>query len=80
MWLATPNGANRQVIRWTVINDPAKVHRIAEMTIEWMQAVKEKNPALYEEANLELFVEPWELGQDRISRGAPCILMACARR
>jgi Fe-S-cluster-containing hydrogenase component 2 len=73
-----PNGANRQVIRWVVINDPEKVHRIAEMTIEWMKAVKEKNPALYEEAKLELFVEPWELGQDRISRGAPCIIMACA--
>ena len=73
-----PNGANRQVIRWVVINDPAKVHRIAGMTIEWMKAVKEKNPAFYEEAKLELFVEPWELGQDRISRGAPCIIMACA--
>ena len=73
-----PNGANRQLVRWVVINDPAKVHRIAEMTIEWMKAVKEKNPALYQEAKLELFVEPWELGQDRISRGAPCIIMACA--
>ncbi len=73
-----PNGANRQVIRWVVINDPAKVHRMAEMTIDWMKIVKQKNPALYEEAKLELFVEPWELGQDRISRGAPCILMACA--
>ena len=73
-----PNGANRQVIRWVVINDPAKVHRIAEMTIEWMKVVKEKKPALYEEAKLELFVEPWELGQDRISRGAPCVIMACA--
>ena len=73
-----PNGANRQVIRWIVVNDPARVHRIAEMTIEWMKVVKEKKPALYEEARLELFVEPWDLGQDRISRGAPCIIMACA--
>jgi nitroreductase/NAD-dependent dihydropyrimidine dehydrogenase PreA subunit len=70
-----PNGANRQIIRWLVINDQAKVHRIAEMTIDWMKVVKEKNPALYQEAKLELFVEPWELGQDRISRGAPCIIM-----
>jgi len=75
-----PNGANRQVIHWVVVNDPEKVHRIAEMTIDWMKIVKEKNPALYEEAKLELFVEPWELGQDRISRGAPCIIMACARK
>jgi len=73
-----PNGANRQVIRWVVINDPAKVHRIAGMTIDWMKIVKDKNPALYQEAKLELFVEPWELGQDRISREAPCIILACA--
>ena len=36
--------------------------------------------ALYEEAKLELFVEPWALGQDRISAAAPCIIMACAPR
>ena len=73
-----PNGANRQVIRWLVINNPAEVHRIAGMTIDWMKSVKDTNPALYQEAKLELFVEPWEAGKDRISRGAPCILMAYA--
>jgi nitroreductase/NAD-dependent dihydropyrimidine dehydrogenase PreA subunit len=73
-----PNGANRQVIRWFVVNNPAKVHQVAEMTIDWMKAVKEKNPALYAEANLELFVAAWDGGKDRISRGAPCIIMACA--
>ena len=73
-----PNGANRQVVRWFVVNDPERVHRIAELTIDWMKAMKEQNPALYEEANLELFIEPWELGQDHISRGAPCIMVASA--
>jgi len=73
-----PNGANRQVIRWVVINDPAQVRRVAGMTIEWMKTVKEKNPALYQEANLELFVDPWEAGEDRISRGAPSVVMALA--
>jgi nitroreductase/NAD-dependent dihydropyrimidine dehydrogenase PreA subunit len=75
-----PNGANRQVIRWLVINDPAEVHRIAGMTIDWMRIVKDKNPALYQEAKLELFVEPWEAGQDRISRGAPCAILAYAQK
>ena len=75
-----PNGANRQVVRWLVINDPAEVRRIAEMTIEWMKAVKEKNPALYQEAKLELFVDPWEAGQDRISREAPCVILAYANK
>ncbi|MCU0378379.1 MAG: nitroreductase family protein [Bacteroidales bacterium] len=73
-----PNGANRQLVRWLVINDHARVHQIAEMTIDWMKIVREKNPALYEEAKLELFVAPWESGSDRISRGAPCIITACA--
>ncbi len=73
-----PNGANRQVIKWIVINNPAKAHQMAKMTIDWMKIVKEKNPALYQEAKLELFVEPWDLGQDRISRGAPCVIVAIA--
>ena len=73
-----PNGANRQIVSWLVINDPERVHRVAEMTIDWMKLVKEKNPALYQEANLELFVSSWDGGKDRISRGAPCIIMAYA--
>jgi ferredoxin len=73
-----PNGANRQVIGWVVVNDPAKVRQVAEMTIDWMRIVKEKNPAFYQEANLETFVAAWDGGKDRISRGAPCIIMACA--
>ena len=73
-----PNGANRQVIHWVVVNDPAKVHQLAKLTIDWMKAVKEKNRALYDEANLELFIDPWEAGEDHISRGAPCIIMATA--
>jgi nitroreductase/NAD-dependent dihydropyrimidine dehydrogenase PreA subunit len=73
-----PNGANRQLVRWLVINDPAKAHRIAEMTIDWMKIVKEKNPALYQEAKLEVFVEAWDGGKDRISRGAPCAIIAYA--
>jgi nitroreductase/NAD-dependent dihydropyrimidine dehydrogenase PreA subunit len=73
-----PNGANRQVIRWVVVNDPVKVRQAAEMTIEWMKLVKEKNPALYQEANLETFVSAWDGGTDRIARGAACLLMACA--
>jgi len=73
-----PNGANRQVIRWLVIDDPAEVRRVAQMTVDWMKAVKDKNPALYQEAKLDLFVETWEAGQDRIARGAPCVIQAWA--
>jgi nitroreductase/NAD-dependent dihydropyrimidine dehydrogenase PreA subunit len=73
-----PNGANRQVVRWVVVADPSNVHRIAELTIEWMKVVKDAKPELYEEARLELFVKPWDDGHDRISRGAPCVIQAWA--
>lgn len=73
-----PNGANRQIVRWVVVNDPVKVHQIAGMTIDWMKLVKEKNPAVYKEANLEVFIEGWEGGKDPISRDAPCVIIACA--
>jgi len=65
-----PNGANRQLLRWLVVNDPAKVHRISEMTIDWMKAVKEKNPALYQEANLEVFVRPGTGARTASPRGS----------
>jgi nitroreductase/NAD-dependent dihydropyrimidine dehydrogenase PreA subunit len=73
-----PNGANRQVIKWIVVNDSVKAHQMAKMTIDWMKAVREKNPALYQEANLEVFVSSWDGGENRISRGAPCVVVACA--
>jgi nitroreductase len=75
-----PNGANRQAVRRLVINEPAEVHRIAGMTIDWMKSVRDTNNALYQEAKLELFVEPWEAGEDRISRGTPCVIQAHARK
>jgi len=73
-----PNGGNRQLVRWVVIDDPAKVRRTAEMTVEWMKGVRETNPALYQEAKLDVFVETWDAGQDQISRGAPCVVQAWA--
>lgn len=70
------NGGNRQVLHWVVINDPAKVHQVAELTIDWMKSVKDTNPELYHEAKLEIFINNWAAGKDHISRGAPCIIQA----
>jgi len=73
-----PNGGNRQIVRWVVISEPAKVRKIAEMSIDWMKSVKESNPALYAEAKLELFTSAWDAGNDQMSRGAPCFIQAWA--
>lgn len=73
-----PNGGNRQVLRWLVINDPVEVRRIAVMTMDWIKNVKEKKPEVFEAANMQMFVGPWQAGNDSISRGAPCIIQAYA--
>lgn len=73
-----PHGANRQVVHWVVINDPVKVRRAAEMTIDWMRAAQDSNPALFKEAKLGMFVDAWDAGQDQICRGAPCVIQAWA--
>jgi nitroreductase/Pyruvate/2-oxoacid:ferredoxin oxidoreductase delta subunit len=73
-----PSGGNRQLLRWLVINDPAKVHQVAALTIDWMKSTKDTNPGLYHEAKLEVFIKNWEAGSDHISRGAPCIIQAWA--
>ncbi|MEI2691503.1 MAG: nitroreductase family protein [Anaerolineae bacterium] len=57
-----PNGANRQVIQWVVVNDPDKVHRMAEMTIEWMKVVQDKTPGtLRRKPNWNCLSKPWDL-------------------
>ena len=73
-----PCGANRLIVSWIVISDPAQVRRIAQMSIDWMKSVRESNPAMYKEAKLELFTSAWDAGHDQIARGAPCIIQAWA--
>jgi nitroreductase/NAD-dependent dihydropyrimidine dehydrogenase PreA subunit len=75
-----PSGGNRQgkIVRWVVISDPAQVHRVGQMSIDWMKSVRESNPAMYKEAKLDIFISAWDEGEDQISRGAPCFIQAWA--
>lgn len=75
-----PWGGNRQAdtLQWVVISDPEQVHRVAQMSIDWMKSVRDSNPAMYKEAKLEIFTSAWDEGEDQISRGAPCFIQAWA--
>lgn len=73
-----PSGGNRQIVRWVVVSDPVQVHRVAQMSIDWMKSMRESNPAMHKEAKLEMFTDAWDAGQDQISRGAPCFIQAWA--
>ena len=49
------------------------------MTVDWMKAVKEQEPGALPGGQAGgVRRRPWEAGQDRISRGAPCAIQAWA--
>lgn len=71
-----PTGSNKQQVYWTVISDPDVVHRLAGMVIDF---IKTMLPVTTDEAVLRRFrriVNAWENGRDRITRGAPHLVLA----
>lgn len=75
-----PHGGKSSGASLAAINDPAKVGKIAALTIDWMKNTKDTNPGLYQEAKMEVFIKNWEAGSDQIARGAPCIIQAWANK
>jgi nitroreductase/ferredoxin len=63
-----PTASNSQKVHWIVINDPAKVHDLSAEVIDWMRASGDQVD----------MVAQWEAGDDRVLRGAPTVVVACA--
>jgi nitroreductase/NAD-dependent dihydropyrimidine dehydrogenase PreA subunit len=63
-----PTASNSQKLHWIVVDDAAKVHALSAETMNWIRASS---------GNLKM-LEQWEGGDDRILRGAPAVVMACA--
>ncbi len=73
-----PSGVNRQPVRWLVVYERAKVHRLAEAVIDWMRtAVRDQLP-MVEPFGLARLVAGWDAGRDLISRDAPHLIVAYA--
>jgi nitroreductase/NAD-dependent dihydropyrimidine dehydrogenase PreA subunit len=73
-----PTGSNAQPLEWIVVNDRERVKGIAEMAIEWMRAVLQKDPQPASAPYMPLLVEAWDMGVDTILRGAPGLIVATA--
>jgi nitroreductase/Pyruvate/2-oxoacid:ferredoxin oxidoreductase delta subunit len=68
------SGTNGQPVEWLVIHDPAKVRKIAELTIEWMKSlVNTPHPM---SGYVPALIWAWEHGNDVICRNAPHLLFA----
>jgi nitroreductase/NAD-dependent dihydropyrimidine dehydrogenase PreA subunit len=63
-----PTASNSQKVRWIVVEDAAKVHALAQETVNWIRSSGSSSAML----------EQWDRGYDFILRGAPTVVVACA--
>jgi nitroreductase/NAD-dependent dihydropyrimidine dehydrogenase PreA subunit len=75
-----PTGHNSQCVEWIVLADRDELHRLAEITIDWMRWVIKETPELAKERHLDLVIKRWEGGTDTILRDAPAVIMANAEK
>jgi nitroreductase len=62
-----PTASNSQKVRWIVVNDPAKVHRLSVEAMNGLRVSGLRKDRL----------QQWEQGYDFILRGAPTVIVAC---
>ena len=72
-----PTAENGQLVEWLVLTDPAKIKKMAEMAVDWMRNVLEKNPKAVP-AYMPVVVGAWDMGFDAVLRDAPVLVVASA--
>ncbi len=73
-----PTGTNSQQVKWLVINSREGVKDLAGKVIDLIKhMIREKHP-MADSYRLPLFVKAWDEGTDRISRGAPSLVIVHA--
>ncbi len=72
----SPTAANSQKVKWIVVHDPEKVHKIAAHTVEWMKTEVEKRPNHPYSVQYNGIIRRWGLGEDAVCHSAPHLLIA----
>jgi nitroreductase/NAD-dependent dihydropyrimidine dehydrogenase PreA subunit len=71
-----PTASNRQRVHWVVEQNPAEVHRLAGMVMDWIrQRVQAGDPVAIAGRQDRMLVA-WDRGVDYICRGAPHLVIA----
>jgi len=73
-----PTASNSQLLEWIVIDDPEKIHGLAEMVIEWVRRVLEKDPEPVNAPYMPLLAFAWDMGMDVILHGSHNLVVATA--
>lgn len=71
-----PTGHNTQPVHYLVFESPEEVHRLAELTIDWVRGLEEKQPRLFADLHMDRLLARWDMGEDRICRSAPHVIFA----
>ncbi len=75
-----PSGHNQQPVQWLVIEKRENVKQLAQMTIDWLRELPEKDPAFAEMLQSQALVLGWDFGIDVITHEAPHLIIAHAQK
>lgn len=70
-----PTGSNKQQVYWTLFQNPEEVHKLAGMVVDFFKIML---PVVTDDASARRFqriVDAWENGSDRVTRGAPHLIL-----
>ncbi|MGE5373032.1 MAG: nitroreductase family protein [Solirubrobacterales bacterium] len=73
-----PSVHNSQPVSWLVVDDREKIQRLNHYVVEWMSMVMAQNSEMAKALHFDQIIEAAERGEDRVSREAPCMVMAYA--
>ena len=73
-----PTGTNSQQVKWVVVNSRTEVREMAGMVVDLMRHMIVQKHPMAERYGLAAIVRAWEAGTDRITRGAPGLVIAHA--
>jgi len=75
-----PSGHNLQPVMWHVMRSRKEIADLLNHVADWMRFMIEKHKNIAEMMHLDIIVEEWDKGNDRICRGAPHIVIAHAAK
>ncbi len=70
-----PTGHNFQPVHWLVINNKDEVHKLAEMTIDWMKSVLKVDKEMGKAMHMDMITLAWRFGHDVVLRSAPSLIV-----
>jgi len=71
-----PSGHNLQPVHWLVFESRAELQRLGALVVDWMRFAIVNQPEYAGPMHFDRVVAAWELGQDRVLRGAPHLIVA----